>query len=237
MVTLKELATKVETVKISDSKADSLRGPNVRTPSLIINQIYLSKSWKPTIEGSDNIWRVVKFIGSGRQEEGSEQIELFESNPRIKDMKEGDYYFFQCVKDSDFVVFNAFQADDCLVYGVPPIRLTFFEVNGITVQTKPSSKPSEKVAKPAKVAKDKPAASKRGRKNKNNLEAEFSASEVEQIHTDQTNNEATPVSEQELPEAVEDNSQRPEEELTVAETQAVEHADEISTESVKTSKE
>ena len=111
MVMLKDLAKRIETTKLEDSEAEQLKGPNVRTPSLIVGQLYLVKCWKPVEQGSDNIWKVVRFSGSGHQEDLDNRI-MFDENPRIKDMKSKDYYFFEHIKEDKETELLAHQADE-----------------------------------------------------------------------------------------------------------------------------
>jgi hypothetical protein len=155
MAAIRDLAKQIETLKIADSKALELKGRNVRGPSLIAGQLYLGKSWKVTVEGSDNVWMALRFVGSGRKDN---ERTLYEENPRLIDMKEGDYYFFEHFQEGKIGELNAYQSDDCLVYGDTPVRLTFFEIKDVTIQTKPEKSPAKQktatVKKPRKSKKE-----------------------------------------------------------------------------------
>jgi hypothetical protein len=144
MVALRELAKQIETQQEDDSKAAELKGKNVRGPSLIPDQFYLGKSWKATTEGSDNRYLALRFKGCAHKDKDGQRTPLAE-NPRLIDLKPGDVYLFERYTEGRNTEFEAFGADDCLCFGDPPVRLTFFEIVGVTQQTKPE-KPVRKTA-------------------------------------------------------------------------------------------
>jgi hypothetical protein len=145
MVALRELAKQIETPQEADSKAGELKGKNVRGPSLIAEQMYLGKSWKPTTEGSDNRFLALRFKGCAHKDKDGQRTPLAE-NPRLIDLKPGDVYLFERHTEGRITEFEAFGNDDCLCFGDPPVRLTFFEIAGVTQQTKPE-KAARKTAK------------------------------------------------------------------------------------------
>jgi hypothetical protein len=142
MASLRDLAKQIETHKLADSKALELKGKNVRGPSLKPGQIYLAKTWKTTVEDSDNVFLALRFVGSGSNANKDKQ--MYEENPRLIDMKEGDFYRFERFFEGRINELNAFQSDDCLCFNDPPVRLTFFEIKDVTDQSKPDKPVTEK---------------------------------------------------------------------------------------------
>lgn len=138
----KDLTKVVETNRLADSKALQIQGKNVRGPSLIPNQIYLAKTWKTTVPDSDNVFLVMKFLGSANIK-GKERV-MYADNPRLIDMKEGDRFLFEKLTDDQVSEIAAYQADDCLCFGDPPVRLTFYAINGVTEQTRPAKNDKRK---------------------------------------------------------------------------------------------
>ncbi len=158
MASLKDLAKAIETTKLSDSKAVELKGKNVRGPSLIPNQFYLGKTWKTTMQDSDNVFLALRFVGSGHLTDDDHK-EMYKENPRLIDMKDGDRYWFERHQDGRNTEFAAFQSDECLCFGDPPVRLTFFEIKDVTLQTKTAkAERMRKAAEPAKAPAKKAAA-------------------------------------------------------------------------------
>ena len=93
MVALRDLAKQIETQSEAESKALDLKGKNVRGPSLIAEQFYLGKTWKATVEGSDNRYIALRFKGAAHKDQKGERTMLAE-NPRLIDLGEGDVYIF-----------------------------------------------------------------------------------------------------------------------------------------------
>lgn len=101
---------------------------SIRAPKLVIGQNYVMTAWT----GKEKTARAVSFIGAGAAPD-----DLAEKNPRIKDMTEGQFYFFVAeTEDGKDETIAAFGHDGMLCIGVPqtkdsvetsiPTRVTFF---------------------------------------------------------------------------------------------------------------
>lgn len=130
---------------------------SVRAPKLEIGGHYVLTAWT----GKEKTAQAVEFLGSGAAVD-----DLAEKNPRIKDLAEGQFYFFNTVdaETNEVRQLAAFGHDGMLCIGVDhtkddvttsvPTRVTFFSETA-AVKAAPAPKApkvkKEKAAKPAKA--------------------------------------------------------------------------------------
>jgi hypothetical protein len=144
MTALRDLARQIETPSYADSKVDEIKGKNVRGPSLVPGEMYIAKAWKPTVEGSDNVYFAVKFLEAVALVEDSRQ--RYEDNPRLIDMKAEDRYVFERCIDGRNTEMLAFRHDDCLCFGESNVRITFYSINAEDADGKLENKGRKKAA-------------------------------------------------------------------------------------------
>ncbi len=125
-----ELVALVETMQVANSKVNDLMGRNVRCPSLVPGTLYLLKEWTTKHHVNyDNPFQVVEFIGSGREDTG-ERV-LFAANPAIKDMKDGDYYYFKAIeKSGESYEFGAYMYENSVRITSSAVRVTCYAILG-----------------------------------------------------------------------------------------------------------
>ena len=126
-----ELAALIETRNVADSKVEELIGKNVRSPSLVPGTLYIMKEW--TIKhhiNSDNPFSVVEFVGCGREDDGNRILQ--KDNFAIKEMKDGDYYFFKAVDavKQETYMFGAYMFENCVCIKPGAIRVTCYAIKG-----------------------------------------------------------------------------------------------------------
>ncbi len=125
-----ELASLIGTWDVKNSKVNDWMGRNVRCPSLVPGTLYIMKEW--TIKhhvNYNNPFQVVEFIGSGRDDTG-ERV-LFAENPAIKDMKDGDYFYFKGgdTEGKDYV-FGAYMHENWVCITSSAVRVTCYAILG-----------------------------------------------------------------------------------------------------------
>ena len=144
-----ELARLIGTNYLRDSKVDDYLGKNVRCPSLIPGTLYIMKEWSVKHHcNSDNPFQVVKFIGSGREVNG-ERV-LFAENPAIKEMNDGDYYYFEAIMPADHptpnqpYIFGAYMFENCVCITSSAVRVTCYAIGKSDDQPKIPRKSTDK---------------------------------------------------------------------------------------------
>lgn len=121
---------------------------SVRAPKLEIGQDYVMTAWT----GKEKTTRAVTFLGAGAAVD-----DLAEKNPRVKDLTEGQFYFFDALgADGNAERVAAFGHDGMLCVGIEqtkddvtasiPTRVTFFSE---TAPVKATPAPKAKKAKAA----------------------------------------------------------------------------------------
>lgn len=121
---------------------------SVRAPKLEIGQDYVMTAWT----GKGKTARAVTFLGAGAAVD-----DLEEKNPRVKDLTEGQFYFFKTLDvEGKSETVAAFGHDGVLCVGIEqtkdemtasiPTRVTFFSE---TAPTKATSAPKDKKEKAA----------------------------------------------------------------------------------------
>jgi hypothetical protein len=125
-----ELSTLIGTRQVADSKVNEWLGRNVRCPSLIPGTLYIMKEWSVKHHANyDNPFQVVEFVGSGREDTG-ERV-LFAENPAIKEMKDGDYFYFKAIDNNGQpFIFGAYMHENCVCVTSSAVRVTCYAVVG-----------------------------------------------------------------------------------------------------------
>lgn len=124
---------------------------SVRAPKLEISQDYVMTAWT----GKDKTARAVTFLGAGAAVD-----DLAEKSPRVKDLTEGQFYFFKALDaDGKDETVAAFGHDGVLCVGIEqtkdevtasvPTRVTFFSE---TAPVKAAPAPKAPKAKKEKAA-------------------------------------------------------------------------------------
>jgi hypothetical protein len=129
-MTHSELTTLIATMQVAKSKVNDWLGRNVRCPSLIPGTLYIMKEWSIKHHANyDNPFSVVEFVGSGREDTG-ERV-MFAENPAIKDMKDGDYFYFKAFDNKDQpYIFGAYMYENCVCITSSAVRVTCYAIIG-----------------------------------------------------------------------------------------------------------
>lgn len=144
-----ELANDIQTPYFNHSRITEFLGKNVRSPSLVKGGLYIQKLWSiKHLNNTDNAHSVVEFLGVGYDINGV--IKYYDENPKVKEMKRDDKYYFRGINSKGEVFdFTGREHELCICVNTDPVRVTFYSIVGHEVDEGARAVP----AKPAKSVK------------------------------------------------------------------------------------